>query len=412
MNIFYHFSISYNKQILLALAATLLVIEGDLLSLLKCWRFYFLASMLAFRLMFKTESCILTIIMPNFLNGIIHLKVSCMHLSIIIFRDIKMKTWSWSANSIEPGQIARMCVPSFCISLPVSPTPLICYFPCLHSSYMSLSMCSTPLMCHFPCVPLLLCVTSHVFHSSYVSLPMCSTPLICHFPCVPLLLHVTSHVSHSFYLSLSMCSTPLMYHFPYVPLLLCHLPYVPSSYMSLPMSSTLFCHFPCVPFSYMSLPMSFTPLICHFPCVPLLLFVTSHVFHSSYLSFSMCSTPLMYHFPYVPLLLCHLPYVPSSYMSLPMSSTLFCHFPCVPLSYMSLHMSSTPLICHFPCVPLLLCVTFHVSYSSNVPFPVCSTPLTFHLYSVLHYITLLFVECCTAFTYYSLWYIVIHVHCV
>ena len=25
------------------------------------------------------------------------------------FRDIKMKTWNWSANSIEPGQTARMC---------------------------------------------------------------------------------------------------------------------------------------------------------------------------------------------------------------------------------------------------------------------------------------------------------------
>ena len=30
-------------------------------------------------------------------------------LSIIIFRDIKMKTWRWSANSIEPGQTAQMC---------------------------------------------------------------------------------------------------------------------------------------------------------------------------------------------------------------------------------------------------------------------------------------------------------------
>ena len=30
-------------------------------------------------------------------------------LSIIIFRDITMKTWRWSVNSIEPGQTARMC---------------------------------------------------------------------------------------------------------------------------------------------------------------------------------------------------------------------------------------------------------------------------------------------------------------
>ena len=38
----------------------------------------------------------LTLIMPNFLNGIIHLPF--LALSIIIFRDIKMKTWSWSAS--------------------------------------------------------------------------------------------------------------------------------------------------------------------------------------------------------------------------------------------------------------------------------------------------------------------------
>ena len=44
--------------------------------------------------------------MLNFLNGIIH--ISFMELSIINFRDIKMRTWS--ANSIEPGQTARMCL--------------------------------------------------------------------------------------------------------------------------------------------------------------------------------------------------------------------------------------------------------------------------------------------------------------
>ena len=50
---------------------------------------------------------LLTLIMPNFLNGKIHLPF--LALSIIIFRDIKMKTYSWSASSIEPGQTARMC---------------------------------------------------------------------------------------------------------------------------------------------------------------------------------------------------------------------------------------------------------------------------------------------------------------
>ena len=34
---------------------------------------------------------------------------SVLQPSIIIFRDIKLKTWSWSANSIEPGQTAKIC---------------------------------------------------------------------------------------------------------------------------------------------------------------------------------------------------------------------------------------------------------------------------------------------------------------
>ena len=38
----------------------------------------------------------------DFLNGIIHF--TFLAFSIIIFRDIKMKTYSWPANSIEPGQ--------------------------------------------------------------------------------------------------------------------------------------------------------------------------------------------------------------------------------------------------------------------------------------------------------------------
>ena len=34
-------------------------------------------------------------------------------LSIIIFGEIKMITWSWSSNSIEPGQTARKCRPAW-----------------------------------------------------------------------------------------------------------------------------------------------------------------------------------------------------------------------------------------------------------------------------------------------------------
>ena len=50
---------------------------------------------------------LLTLTMPNFLNGIIHLPLfGTVHYRL---RDIKMKTLSWPANSIEPGQTARMC---------------------------------------------------------------------------------------------------------------------------------------------------------------------------------------------------------------------------------------------------------------------------------------------------------------
>ena len=42
----------------------------------------------------------------NFFYGIIHLPF--LELCIIISRDIKMKTWSWSAKSKEPGQTAQM----------------------------------------------------------------------------------------------------------------------------------------------------------------------------------------------------------------------------------------------------------------------------------------------------------------
>ena len=36
-------------------------------------------------------------------------QLSCLELSIINFGEIKIRIWSWSANSVEPGQIARMC---------------------------------------------------------------------------------------------------------------------------------------------------------------------------------------------------------------------------------------------------------------------------------------------------------------
>ena len=43
-----------------------------------------------------------------FSNGIIHLPF--LELSIIILSDIKVRIWSWSANSIEPGQTAQMAM--------------------------------------------------------------------------------------------------------------------------------------------------------------------------------------------------------------------------------------------------------------------------------------------------------------
>ena len=46
----------------------------------------------------------LTLNLLNFLNSIIHL--AFLELSIVKFRNINMRTWS--ANSIEPGQNARM----------------------------------------------------------------------------------------------------------------------------------------------------------------------------------------------------------------------------------------------------------------------------------------------------------------
>ena len=49
----------------------------------------------------------LTLIMPNFLNGIIHLPFLDSPLSFLGMS--RWKLLSWSANSIEPGQAAWMC---------------------------------------------------------------------------------------------------------------------------------------------------------------------------------------------------------------------------------------------------------------------------------------------------------------
>ena len=50
---------------------------------------------------------VLTLNLPNFLNGRIHFH--SLELSITILSNIKIKTWSWSANSTEPCQTAWMC---------------------------------------------------------------------------------------------------------------------------------------------------------------------------------------------------------------------------------------------------------------------------------------------------------------
>ena len=55
----------------------------------------------------KSVSFSLSLNLLNCLNGIIHLPFLVQ--SIIIFRYIKVCTWSWTANSIEPGHTARMC---------------------------------------------------------------------------------------------------------------------------------------------------------------------------------------------------------------------------------------------------------------------------------------------------------------
>ena len=52
---------------------------------------------------------LLTLNLLTFLNGIIHLP-SIFGTVNYYFRDVKMKTWSWLTNSIEPGQTARDCM--------------------------------------------------------------------------------------------------------------------------------------------------------------------------------------------------------------------------------------------------------------------------------------------------------------
>ena len=50
---------------------------------------------------------LLTFNLLNFLNELINIQF--LEQSIIIFIDIKMNTWCWSANSIQPGQTVLMC---------------------------------------------------------------------------------------------------------------------------------------------------------------------------------------------------------------------------------------------------------------------------------------------------------------
>ena len=58
-------------------------------------------------------SHILTLTMPNFLNGIIHLPF--LALSIIIFRDIKMKTWTWTIIKFQCALINTQPINFFII---------------------------------------------------------------------------------------------------------------------------------------------------------------------------------------------------------------------------------------------------------------------------------------------------------
>ena len=53
------------------------------------------------KILMFTNALSLTLILPNSLNGINHLPFS--EHSVVIFWDIKMRTWRWLANSIEHG---------------------------------------------------------------------------------------------------------------------------------------------------------------------------------------------------------------------------------------------------------------------------------------------------------------------
>ena len=60
------------------------------------------SSILITNIRFLEVICMLTLNLLNFLNGLFHLPV--LELSITVFGYIKMRIWSWSANSIELGQ--------------------------------------------------------------------------------------------------------------------------------------------------------------------------------------------------------------------------------------------------------------------------------------------------------------------
>ena len=53
----------------------------------------------------------LTLNLMNYIHGLANFQF--LELSNICFGVIKTRTWSWSANSIEPDQTARMCRPAW-----------------------------------------------------------------------------------------------------------------------------------------------------------------------------------------------------------------------------------------------------------------------------------------------------------
>ena len=64
----------------------------------------------------------------NFLNGIIHLLF--LKLSIIIFKDIKIRTWS--ANSIAPGQTAGLALYQWQRLITLVPFSVTCIHACYY----------------------------------------------------------------------------------------------------------------------------------------------------------------------------------------------------------------------------------------------------------------------------------------